>query len=212
MPPVVATDDFDISESDFLRFLTPRAALAELEGMGYSGAVDAINQRAASGLIGVAAQTLTGTKNYRPINRKRAWVEPEAWRNANAHWNTAFWGSAQVETEIQGNSSRVRDKLRLFGVRFDPEGIEDLKQAAGLSAPPTLTVQPVAIPPPSNAKKSDEEIRQMIRTVHAEGAKGRRIPKAVRAKPGFERVQWKIINELAEGLFARVGRAGSKKE
>jgi hypothetical protein len=62
------------------------------------------------------------------------------------------------------------------------------------------------------SRPSDDAIRQMIQTVHAEGAKGRAIPKAVRAKSGFESVSYKVINALAAGLFKRVGRAGSARQ
>jgi hypothetical protein len=58
---------------------------------------------------------------------------------------------------------------------------------------------------------SDDAIKDMIRVVHAEGAKGRAIPKAVRAKPGFHDVEYKVIVALGTGMFPRVGRAGSKR-
>ena len=61
-----------------------------------------------------------------------------------------------------------------------------------------------------DARPTKEAITEMIRTVHAEGAKGRAIPKAVRKKPGFEGVKYQTIMELSAGMFARVGRAGSK--
>lgn len=122
-----------ISEEGFAHLLTPRAALAELADMGRNNAIEAINERAAEGLIRVAAKTITGRRNYRPFDCERGWVDPEAWGNANAHWNHPFWSKAQIETEVRGTSSRtIRDKLHLFGVRFDPKGIEDLKLDAGL--------------------------------------------------------------------------------
>jgi hypothetical protein len=64
---------------------------------------------------------------------------------------------------------------------------------------------------PAGNRPSEGEIIAMIRTVHAEGARGRKIAKAVRAKPGFANVKHGCINDLSKGLFTRVGRGGSKE-
>ncbi|WP_155006537.1 hypothetical protein [Sphingomonas hengshuiensis] len=62
----------------------------------------------------------------------------------------------------------------------------------------------------SLAHPCEDQIIAMIRVVHAEGSRGRKIPKAVRAKPGFGGVKSETIKCLSVGMFPRVGRAGVK--
>lgn len=58
---------------------------------------------------------------------------------------------------------------------------------------------------------TDKEIIAMIRTVHAEGFKGREIAKAVRSKPGFGQAKHQTIRALSDGLFPRTGRGRGKE-
>lgn len=149
----------------------------------------------------------------------RAIIPAKWWQKAAALEQPIFWKTSSIEIREGTGESFISTRVAaLVGVRFDPAGIDlllgDLAPATPAQPATDASVRPLsrapsvkAAPPPP-----DDEIRQMIRTVHAEGVKGRAIPKAVRAKPGFEAVSYKNINALAEGLFARVGRAGSKKE
>ncbi len=120
----------DISQAVFGTWFTPRRALAELAELGPHTASDAINERVSSGLLRVAASRLQekgSNPEYFVIIPRGLW---EADMPSGHH---PFWGRGDVVISIRRPHAPSRD-FSYFGVRFDADGIEQMKIDAGLAA------------------------------------------------------------------------------
>ena len=228
-----------IAREEFHRWLQPAVVWRRLHSPYQSEPLaQEILSRLRQGKIRAAAELVTVSLVQGEGMEERhefVTITPRIWRMAQVSnpthrlWTFGAFAISPGATSNEDDGFTINPGLwaSFTGVRFEPVGVAELADAMGVSL---LTGEPLApeAPAPSRnegaggtplsrapsvttAPPPDDEIREVIRKVHAKGAKGRAIPKAVRAQPGFEGVPYKVINGLAEGLFPRVGRAGSGK-
>jgi hypothetical protein len=133
---MVQADTKVVSEEDYATWLAPRDALAELDGMGSVWvAADTINKHLSRSLIKAAAKIVLQEHRGEKSRAHYPLIKPSLWEDAEPDADHPFWETARINIETRTYSGDI--KTELFGVRFDPAGIDEIKHDAGLVRNPT---------------------------------------------------------------------------
>jgi hypothetical protein len=137
-----------ITEEEYCRWLTPKAALERVgNATSWDTAAKSILRRAASGKIRIHAEDI---RFVRSASDKGAFYRfspvPDTvinlWAESSRPSSWPFWkdGEAEIETGSSHSMQNRATDWQIFGIRFDPAGIDDL---IGVTPPiPTGTGTP----------------------------------------------------------------------
>lgn len=155
-----------LTQAEFARWLSPgEAARRVAKSTGdWNGAYRTLIRRADSGKIKMHAETTEwkqGSKggsfvDYGPIPAELISI----WEKSSHLGSFSFWQDGDAELETRGGHSMhsVPIRWRLFGIRFDPDGVAKITggypaEALGQAPPkPTPAITPETVPMSGTAK------------------------------------------------------------
>lgn len=151
-----------LSEAEFYSWLTPRDALARIGVTRLNPTTcNAITARVQGGLLRIAAEV----RQRNGTDSIAFWIVPPGlWQSDPPSWNEAFWNTgdyAALHQSYRGSDAR----FQLFGIRFEPAGIERFMRAAGLlteEAPSPPKPEPVKDLPPLSTAEAERFCRAIL--------------------------------------------------
>jgi hypothetical protein len=137
-----------ITAEEFAAWPLASQALKQVQAVQGNRAPSAILQRLSDGLIrAYAAEAIV---NAMPVQTLYP-ISIRIWRAVNewgSHWNLAFWDTNDTEVELYGTGTDPDIEVRLYGIRFDPVGIEKMLPAEAKPSPAPVPARATPIPAP----------------------------------------------------------------
>jgi hypothetical protein len=156
----MAEGEAAITAKEYETWLTPSAAVTVLKHLHYSAARDTIIERAKFGYIKSAARRYNFGNKAGELLVLPATLWQDAEGSIHGSW---FWSTGDITVEVpQRSGSYQTTRLALFGVRFDPAGIQELCPEISRSVGPQIAPQ-AARPDAEPATPAIEESPELIR-------------------------------------------------
>jgi hypothetical protein len=161
-----------IEKHEYETWLTPRQARAALDDLGTAyRIVDALNTRVRSGLMRIAAEFAKSSRMAERVSYLV--ISPELWGEPDS--NAYFWSTSDIQFTTRSPGYGNQDvQWELFGVRFDPAGIDAIRRASGL----------VTLPNASQADRTPTQA-EYLEAIKALRAEGGRLPSRTGREPAF---------------------------